>query len=69
MERFCEGDEAAFDALYGRHVGPVYGFLLRLVRDPARAEDLTQVTSCRWSARAAGTSPGAGSRPGSTPSR
>lgn len=44
MERFCTGDEAAFDALFGRHAPAVQAFLVRMVRDRALAEDLTQVT-------------------------
>lgn len=44
MRRFRDGDEAAFDTLYARHSGPVFGFLQRLTRDQATAEDLVQVT-------------------------
>lgn len=44
MERFCRGDEAAFEVLYERHADPVLGFLLRMVRQPALAEDLLQTT-------------------------
>jgi RNA polymerase sigma-70 factor (ECF subfamily) len=36
------GDVAAFEALYRRHVGRVYGLCLRLARDPGRAEELVQ---------------------------
>ena len=44
MQRFCEGDAAAFEALYTRHAGGVQGFLTRMVRDGALAEDLLQTT-------------------------
>jgi RNA polymerase sigma-70 factor (ECF subfamily) len=44
MRRFQEGDQAAFNALYTRHAGTVYGFLQKLTGDAATAEDLTQVT-------------------------
>ncbi len=44
MERFCQGEERAFDALYSRHAAPVHGFLLRMTRDPALTEDLLQAT-------------------------
>ena len=44
MERFCQGDEAAFEALFGRHASRVQGFLARMVRDGALAEDLLQQT-------------------------
>ncbi|MDY7230382.1 RNA polymerase sigma factor [Hyalangium rubrum] len=44
MERFCQGDEAAFEALFGRHAGRVQGFLARMVRDGPLAEDLLQQT-------------------------
>lgn len=36
------GDVAAFEAIYRRHVGRVYGLCLRLARDPGRAEELVQ---------------------------
>jgi len=36
------GDVAAFDDLYRRHAGRVYGLCLRITADPARAEDGTQ---------------------------
>ena len=44
MERFCEGDNAAFEALFARHSGRVQGFLGRMVRDGPLAEDLLQTT-------------------------
>ncbi len=44
MERFCDGDARAFDALFQRYARPVHGFLSRLVKSPEHAEDLTQAT-------------------------
>jgi RNA polymerase sigma factor (sigma-70 family) len=49
---FHDGDESALAALYDRHLSGIYDFLARLVRDPAAAEDLTQMTFVRaWEAR------------------
>lgn len=43
VHRVVGGDVAAFEQLYRRHVGRVYGSILRLVgMDSARAEELTQ---------------------------
>ena len=36
------GDENAFAGLYDRMVAPVHGLARRVVRDPARAEEITQ---------------------------
>ena len=36
------GDGRAFDEVYGRYAGMVYGLALRLSGNPAEAEDLTQ---------------------------
>jgi RNA polymerase sigma factor (sigma-70 family) len=44
MTRFCGGDEAAFEALYGRYAPQLEIFLRRLVRDRSLAEDLLQTT-------------------------
>lgn len=44
MERFCQGDAQAFDALFVRKAPELQAFLTRLVRDPALAEDLLQLT-------------------------
>ena len=44
MERFCDGDGRAFEALYARHARPVQSFLQRMVGDAAAAEDLLQVS-------------------------
>lgn len=37
-----EGDPAAFERLYKKHSRPVYCLCLRMIRNPAEAEDLTQ---------------------------
>lgn len=42
MQRFCAGEEAAFVELYDKYAPEVLGFLTRLVRDPALAEDVLQ---------------------------
>ena len=36
------GDRRAFEALYRKHVGAVYGLCLRLCGDPTVADDVTQ---------------------------
>lgn len=36
------GDVGAFESLYRKHVGRIYALCLRMVADPARAEDLAQ---------------------------
>lgn len=42
MMRLAGGDLAAFDALYAELAPVVHGLARRVVRDPARAEDVTQ---------------------------
>ena len=42
LERVARGDLAAFDAFYGQLSAAVYGIARRVVRDPARAEEVTQ---------------------------
>jgi RNA polymerase sigma-70 factor, ECF subfamily len=44
MERFIEGDAAAFDALFSRHVSQLRGYLQRLSGSAAVADDLAQTT-------------------------
>ena len=41
LERFRTGDVDAFEALFRRHQGEVYGWIVRIVRNPAVAEELT----------------------------
>ena len=38
----ARGDEAAFEALYDRLAGPVYGVIRRVLRDPSQSEEVTQ---------------------------
>lgn len=42
MLAYREGDAAAFDQLYARHKGALYRFVLRSIRERARAEELFQ---------------------------
>ena len=44
MQRYCDGDAAAFRALYGQVAPRLFGYLLRMVRDRAVADDLVQQT-------------------------
>lgn len=41
LERFKAGDVDAFETLFRRHQGEVYGWIVRIVRNPAVAEELT----------------------------
>ncbi|HSS20380.1 MAG TPA: sigma-70 family RNA polymerase sigma factor [Pyrinomonadaceae bacterium] len=47
QKRFTEGDINAFEALFRAHQKEVYRWILRMVRDPATAEDLTVETFWR----------------------
>lgn len=42
VRRVARGDTAAFEALYDRVVGTVYGVIRRVLRDPAQSEEVTQ---------------------------
>ena len=42
MARVATGDETAFAALYDELAPTVYGIVLRVVRDPAQSEEVTQ---------------------------
>jgi RNA polymerase sigma-70 factor, ECF subfamily len=42
MLAYREGDAGAFDALYRRHKGALYRFVMRSIRDRATAEELYQ---------------------------
>jgi RNA polymerase sigma-70 factor (ECF subfamily) len=44
MERYVDGDANAFDGLYRKLSPTLMGYLLRLTRNRARAEDLLQIT-------------------------
>lgn len=59
MLRYRDGDPDAFSALYSRHKGPLYRYLLRQVRNAGAAADLFQevwsrliATRSRYEARA-----------------
>jgi RNA polymerase sigma factor (sigma-70 family) len=47
LRRFCHGDLEAFEELFRVHQREVYGWIVRIVRDPAAAEDLTLETFWR----------------------
>ncbi len=47
LVRFRQGDLDAFESLFREHQRSVYGWILRIVRDPAAAEDLTVETFWR----------------------
>jgi RNA polymerase sigma-70 factor, ECF subfamily len=38
----ARGDESAFEAVYDRLAGPVYGVVRRVLRDPAQSEEVAQ---------------------------
>ena len=40
LERFVQGDPEALEALYRRFERQAHGWILRIVRDPAAAEDI-----------------------------
>jgi RNA polymerase sigma-70 factor, ECF subfamily len=42
LKRVARGDEAAFSALYDQLAPRLYGLVLRVVRDPAMAEEVAQ---------------------------
>ncbi len=47
LERFASGDLDAFETLFRQFQGQVYGWIVRMVRDPSAAEDLTVETFWR----------------------
>jgi RNA polymerase sigma-70 factor (ECF subfamily) len=47
LRQFCHGDLDAFELLFRRHQSKIYGWIVRIVRDPAAAEDLTVETFWR----------------------
>ncbi len=47
LNRFRHGDIDAFETLFRQHQRCVYGWILRIVRNPATAEDLTVETFWR----------------------
>jgi RNA polymerase sigma-70 factor (ECF subfamily) len=42
LARVARGDHAAFEALYDRLAGPVYGVARKVLRDPAQSEEVAQ---------------------------
>ena len=50
--RVAAGDRAAFLALYDRYAGRVYGLCLRMLQEPAAAEEASQETFLKLWARA-----------------
>ena len=47
LEQFTRGDIQAFETLFREYQGEVYGWIVRIVRDPGAAEDLTLDTFWR----------------------
>ena len=47
LQRFRRGDPEAFEALFRQFQAEVYGWIVRIVRDPSAAEDLTIETFWR----------------------
>ena len=47
LEQFTRGELEAFETLFRQHQGEVYGWIARIVRNPALAEDLTIETFWR----------------------
>jgi RNA polymerase sigma-70 factor (ECF subfamily) len=47
LERFARGDLEAFETLFRQFQGAVFGWIVRIIRDPGRAEDLTVETFWR----------------------
>jgi len=47
LEQFTLGDIRAFETLFREYQGEVYGWIVRIVRDPGAAEDLTVETFWR----------------------
>ena len=47
LEQFTRGDLQAFEVLFREYQGEVYGWIVRIVRDPGAAEDLTIETFWR----------------------
>ncbi len=47
LEQFAAGDVQAFETVFRQYQNEVYGWIVRIVRDPAAAEDLTVETFWR----------------------
>jgi DNA-directed RNA polymerase specialized sigma24 family protein len=64
LNLFRQGDADAFEALFRQHQRAVYGWILRIVRNPATAEELTVETFWRIYRPMRGLIRGGGSRAG-----
>ena len=42
LGHIARGDQSAFEAVYDRLAGPVYGLICKVVRDPAQSEEVAQ---------------------------
>jgi RNA polymerase sigma-70 factor (ECF subfamily) len=42
LEKVAEGNKAAFSALYSKTSGKVHGLVVKILRDPAQSEEVTQ---------------------------
>ncbi len=42
LTRVARGDQAAYEAVYDRMAGPVYGLIRKVLRDPAQSEEVAQ---------------------------
>jgi RNA polymerase sigma-70 factor (ECF subfamily) len=56
-----QGDQAAFEAVYDQIAGPVFGLILRVLRNPAQSEEVAQETLLEVWRAAARFDPGRGS--------
>jgi|SRR5438552_3126736 len=57
LQRFVAGELDAFESLFRQHQRDVYRWIVRIVRDPAMAEDLTVETFWRMHRARAGFNP------------
>jgi RNA polymerase sigma-70 factor, ECF subfamily len=57
----ARGDQQAFEAVYDRLARPAYGVILRVLRDPAQSEEVTQEVLLEVWRRASRFDPAAGS--------
>ena len=42
LAHVARGDQAAFEVVYDRMAGPVFGLICKVVRDPAQSEEVAQ---------------------------
>src|SRR5690349_9764258 len=60
----ARGDSDAFEAVYDRLAGPVYGVIRRVLRDPSQSEEVTQEVLLEVWRTATRFDPGVGGEPG-----